>query len=62
MRGLRLWEWLEVPEFRYNRVEVYLGIKWRVPGAGIIESVEIDTDEEGNLLDTGIVHLKHGRG
>lgn len=58
MRGLRLWEWLEVPELRLNRVEVYVGIKWRTPGVGIIESVEIDTDSEGKLLSTGTVHLK----
>ena len=58
MRGLRLWEWLEVPELRFNRVEVYAGIKWRTPGVGIIESVEIDTDSEGKLLSTGTVHLK----
>ena len=58
MRGLRLWEWLEVPELRLNRVEVYAGIKWRTPGVGIIESVEFDTDSEGKLLSTGTVHLK----
>lgn len=62
MRGLRLWEWLEVPEFRRNRVEVYTGIKWRTPGAGIIESVEIDTDAAGNPLATGTVKLKLEKG
>lgn len=58
MRGLRLWEWLEVPELRRNRVEVYAGIKWRMPGVGIVESVVADTDNEGNPLSTGTVHLK----
>ena len=58
MRGLRLWEWLEVPELRRNRVEVYAGIKWRTPGIGIVESVVADTDNEGNPLSTGTVHLK----
>ena len=58
MRGLRLWEWLEVPELRRNRVEVYAGIKWRTPGVGIVESVTADTDNEGNPLSTGTVHLK----
>lgn len=58
MRGLRLWEWLEVPELRRNRVEVYAGIKWRTPGVGIVESVVADTDSEGNPLSTGTVHLK----
>lgn len=58
MRGLRLWEWLEVPELRRNRVEVYAGIKWRTPGVGIVESVVADTDNEGNPLSAGTVHLK----
>lgn len=58
MRGLRLGEWLEVPELRRNRVEVYAGIKWRTPGVGIVESVVADTDNEGNPLSTGTVHLK----
>lgn len=58
MRGLRLREWLEVPELRRNRVEVYAGIKWRTPGVGIVESVTADTDNEGNPLSTGTVHLK----
>jgi hypothetical protein len=58
MRGLRLWEFLEVPELRYNRVEIFLGIKWRVPGAGIILSCTPDTDSEGNQLTTGTCTLK----
>lgn len=58
MRGLRLWEFLEVPELRYNRVEIFLGIKWRVPGAGIILSCTPDTDSEGDQLTTGTCTLK----
>ena len=58
MRGLRLWEWLEAPEIRCNRVEVFLGIKWRVPGAGIILACTPDTDVEGNTLSTGTCTLK----
>lgn len=58
MRGLRLWEWLEVPELRYNRVEAVAGIKWRSPGMGIIESCQPDQSPEGELLGTGIVQLK----
>lgn len=34
---------LEVPELRFNRVTVTLGDKWRAPGAGIIETVDIST-------------------
>lgn len=58
MRALTLWEWLAVPELRYNRVEVFLGIKWRVPGAGIILECTPDTDAEGNTLSTGTCTLK----
>lgn len=58
MRGLRLWEWLEVPELRYNRVEAVAGIKWRSPGMGIIESCQPDRSPEGELLGTGTVQLK----
>ena len=58
MRGLRLWEWLEVPEIRCNRVEVFLGIKWRVPGAGIVLDCTPDTDAEGRTLSTGTCTLK----
>lgn len=42
MRSLRLWEWLEVPELRYNRVNVYTGIRWDTFGAGIIEAVDTE--------------------
>lgn len=58
MRGLTLWEWLQVPEIRFNRIDVFLGIKWRTPGGGIIETCIPDIDEEGNELSTGICTLK----
>lgn len=51
-------KFLEVPELRYNKVSVYTGVRWDTFGAGIIESVEIDRDENGNNLDTGIIILK----
>ncbi len=40
MRNLRLEEFLEVPEFRYNRVETSVGDKWSAPGAGTVELVD----------------------
>lgn len=58
MRGLTLWEWLQVPELRYNRVEIVIGDKWRSPGGGIIETCTPDTDEEGNSINTGTCTLK----
>lgn len=40
MRNLRLEEFLEVPEFRYNRVETSVGDQWSAAGAGIVELVD----------------------
>lgn len=62
LRGLRLWEWLEVPEIRFNRVQYVLGLGIRAKGGGIIEDVVIDTtiDSEGNTVNamTGAIYLK----
>ena len=56
--ALRIRSFLEVPELRFNRVNIYTGIRWDTFGGGIIESVEIDTDELGNELQSGIITLK----
>lgn len=45
-KSLRLRGFLEVPEFRYNRVSIVSGEKWNAPGGGIIESV----DEDNQIL------------
>lgn len=58
MRGLTLWEWLQVPELRYNRVEVYLGIRWNTPGAGVVLECTPDAADDGTPLTTGTVRLK----
>lgn len=50
--SLTLRKFLEVPELRYNRVEIQVGDKWNAPGAGVIESVE-QLDES-----TGTITLK----
>ena len=42
MRSLRLEEFLEVPEFQYNRVETIVGDRWSAPGGGIVERVSDD--------------------
>lgn len=44
-KSLRLRDFLEVPELRYNRVSVITGEEWNAPGGGIIESV----DEESSI-------------
>lgn len=58
LKSLILREFLEVPELRYNRTDIEVGNSWTTFGAGIIESVTIDEDEEGNLLNTGTIKLK----
>lgn len=62
LESLVLRRFLEVPELRYNRVEVTVGNRWRCPGAGIIESVTVDKDSEGNNMATGTIklHLEDG--
>ena len=48
-KSLRLRDFLEVPELRYNRVSIVSGEEWNAPGGGIIESVD---------TDNGIIYLK----
>lgn len=57
-QSLRLWKFLEVPELRYNQVRIYTGIDWNTFGGGIVKSVEIDTDGNGDNLQSGIITLK----
>jgi hypothetical protein len=57
MRGLKLWEWLDVPELRYNRVSIYTGIRWDTFGGGIIESV---TPNETLGIGSGKLKLDDG--
>ena len=62
LQSLILHKFLEVPELRYNRVDIEVGNKWRAPGGGIVLSCVPDKDEDGNLLMTGTVtlHLEDG--
>lgn len=53
LRNLAVEEFLEVPEFRYNRIETTVGDKWSAAGAGVIESV----DSENRIL---IMKLESG--
>ena len=43
LRRLHLEEFLEVPEYRYNRVETLVGDKWSAPGCGIVAAVAAET-------------------
>lgn len=54
LESLTLRSFLEVPELRYNRVEVSTGISWDAPGSGKIERayIETKTDGEGVIIST----------
>lgn len=59
--SLSLRRFLEVPELRYNRVEVFVGNQWRAPGAGIVETVVPDnngSESTANTATTGTIYLK----
>ena len=56
LRSLKLWEWLEVPELRYNRVNIYTGIRWDTFGGGIIET--ITPDSTGAETGSGTLKLE----
>ena len=58
LESLIIRRFLEVPELRYNRVEIKLGDKWNAPGAGVLERVVPDIDKNGNRLMSGTGYLK----
>lgn len=62
LESLSLRRFLEVPELRYNRIEIQIGNKWNAPGGGIVEKCIPDLDSDGNPLMTGtvILHLEDG--
>ena len=62
LNSLTLRRFLEVPEFRCNRISIQVGNRWRAPGGGIILDVEVDEDAQGNQLNTGTItlHLEDG--
>ena len=53
MQSLKLRGFLEVPELRYNRVEISMGDTWYAPSAGIIESVDTTTQTITLKLEEG---------
>lgn len=52
-KSLRLRDFLEAPELRYNRVSIVSGEEWNAPGGGIIESAD---------TENGIIYLKLEQG
>ena len=55
MESLVVRRFLEVPELRYNRVDVSVGDKWRAPGGGVIESVDTEAKTVTLKLEDGEV-------
>lgn len=35
--------YIEAPEFRFNSIEIFLGDKWRAPGGGLIDKVDVES-------------------
>ena len=58
LRSLKLWEWLEVPEIRFNRITVNIGLSIRSEGGGIIQEVAPDVYEDGTFAPMGSAWLK----
>ena len=54
-KSLRLRDFLEVPELRYNRVSIVSGEEWNAPGGGIIESVAVANKTVHFKLEPGEV-------
>lgn len=55
LRRLHLEEFLEVPEYRYNRIETVVGDKWSAPGGGIVELVSTENKTLALKLEEGEV-------
>lgn len=53
LQSLKLRGFLEVPELRYNRVEISMGDTWYAPSAGIIESVDTEAQTITLKLEEG---------
>ena len=53
MQSLKLRGFLEVPELRYNRVDITMGDTWFAPSAGIIESVDTEAKTITLKLEEG---------
>lgn len=53
LQSLKLRGFLEVPELRYNRVEISMGDTWYAPSAGIIQSVDTEAQTITLKLEEG---------
>lgn len=51
--SLKLRRFLEVPELNYNRVDIVVGDKWTGPSAGVISSVDTETQTFTLKLEDG---------
>ena len=53
LESLIVRRFLEVPELRYNRVDIKVGDKWRAPGGGVMASVDAETRTVELKLEDG---------
>lgn len=61
-KSVAISEFLEVPELRFNRATVEIGITIRSKGGGVIEDVVPDKLADGTVLNSGFVFLKLEKG
>lgn len=63
LRRLHLEEFLEAPEYRYNRIETIVGDKWSAPGGGVVElvsaenmtlTIKLEEGEVGSLRENDL--------
>lgn len=64
LESLSLRSFLEAPEYRFNRISIQTGNRWRAPGGGIIERAEPDKAADGSEPESGTIwlHLEDGEG
>lgn len=62
LESMSLRSFLEAPEYRFNKIDIFVGNQWRASGGGVIESVYPDTNDDGTTATTGIavLHLEDG--
>ncbi len=53
VKNIKVDEFLDVPELRYNRVDVTVGDRWRSPGGGLIEHVDTESQTVYLKLEEG---------
>lgn len=58
LQSMKLWSWLEVPELRYNRAVINVGVQMDSVGGGVIDKVMPEYNEDGTITGRGTCTLK----